>query len=174
MRIKIAAISMVMAASCLALATAYARPANDRHKKKDSKQTEEIQQIVVFVHKGEKGLEFDLGYGHQKRSDANFTLAELKLQYGSRCQLIVLIDDSLDVGAISQIGKMAINAGFTDIRPFVHWTSTDKIAEVQFGPLIKFETSPEKIDARLGTEKELLDKAEKKRLEKERKKGLGK
>jgi hypothetical protein len=43
---------------------------------------------------------------------------------------------------------MAINAGFKDIRPFVSWHKTGRMAQVQFGPAIKFTQDPDKIDKR--------------------------
>jgi hypothetical protein len=174
MKAKAMSIFLILVVCSFGCATAYAGPPKNRHNDKTSKQTPEIEQLLVFVHRGEKGVDFDMGYGHQKKSDANFTLAELKLQHGSRCQLIILIDESLDLGVISQVGQMAINAGFTDIRPFVYWSSTEKIAEIQFGPLIKFAPNAEMIDARLDQAKEMVEKAEKKRLEKERKKDSSK
>jgi hypothetical protein len=64
------------------------------------------------------------------------------------CQIIPIIDDNVEIGAITQISEMAINAGFKDIRPFVFWRKTGRMAEIQFGPPIKYTTDTQKIKRR--------------------------
>jgi hypothetical protein len=100
------------------------------------------QQIVVRIHRAKKGLEFELKSDRLKKDDANYLLAELKLRECSDCQIVVLIDDNIELSAITQISEMAINAGFKDIRPFVYWRNTGKIAEIQFGPVMKLNNNP--------------------------------
>ena len=100
------------------------------------------QQIVVRMHKSPKGLVYEVKSYELKKNDANFLLAELKLKECSDCQIIVLIDDNIELSAINQIGEMAINAGFKDIRPFVYWRKTGRIAEIQFGPVMKISEHP--------------------------------
>jgi hypothetical protein len=100
------------------------------------------QQIVVRMHKSPKGLVYEVKSYELKKNDANFLLAELKVRECSDCQIIVLIDDNIELSAINQIGEMAINAGFKDIRPFVYWRKTGRIAEIQFGPVMKISEHP--------------------------------
>jgi hypothetical protein len=112
------------------------------------------QQIVVLVYQTDKGLRFDLESdiykgGEYKKTDANYFLAELKLHDGGNCQLIEVVDDRAPLSAITEISEMAINAGFKDIRPFVYWHKTGRMAQVQFGPPIKYTKNAEKIDQRL-------------------------
>jgi hypothetical protein len=107
------------------------------------------EQIVVNVHKADKGFLFEVESDeYKKKGDANYVLAELKLQKGGNCQIIALVDDRLPLSAITEISEMAINAGFKDIRPFVSWHKTGRMAQVQFGPAIKFTQDPDKIDKR--------------------------
>jgi hypothetical protein len=115
------------------------------------------KQIVVLVYETNMGLRFDLEEGTYKgaeyrKADANYLLAELKLHEGRDCQIIEVIDDRVPLSAITEISEMAINAGFTDIRPFVYWHKTGRMAELQFGPPIKFTVSAETIERR--TEKD--------------------
>jgi hypothetical protein len=110
------------------------------------------RQIVVLVYETESGLRFKLQSGiyrdvEYKKVDANYFLAELKLHEGD-CQLIEVVDDGARLSAITEISEMAINAGFKDIRPFIYWHKTGRMAQVQFGPSIKFTMTPEKIERR--------------------------
>jgi len=57
-------------------------------------------------------------------------LAELKMREGGDCQVIAIIDDNVDLGGITQISEMVINAGFKDIRPFVYWHKTGRMAQI--------------------------------------------
>jgi len=108
-----------------------------------------VQQLVVRVHKSSKGLEYEMKSYGLKKVEANYWLAEIKLRECNDCQIIPLIDDDVELGAITQISEMAIDAGFKDIRPFVFWRKTGRIAEVQFGPPIKFTGNEEKLERRI-------------------------
>ena len=87
-----------------------------------------------------------------KKSDANYFLAELKLHEGD-CQLIEVVDDRAPLSAITEVSEMAINAGFKDIRPFIYWHKTGRMAQVQFGPPIKFTMNANKLEQRVKKEK---------------------
>src|SRR5713226_5299931 len=106
------------------------------------------EQIVVTVHKADKGFVFEVESDEYKKSDANSLLAELKLHKGGDCQIIAIVDDRVPLSAITEISEMAINAGFRDIRPFVLWHKTGRMAQVQFGPPIKFTDDPKKLEKR--------------------------
>ncbi len=109
------------------------------------------RQIVVVVYETDKGLRFKLQAGiykdaEYKKYDANYFLADLKREQGGDCQIIEVVDDRAPLSAITEVSEMAINAGFKDIRPFIYWHKTGRMAQVQFGPPIKFSMNPEKID----------------------------
>ena len=115
------------------------------------------RQIVVLVYVNENGLRFKLPSStsrdsEYKKSDANYFLAELKLHEGD-CQLIEVVDDRAPLSAITEVSEMAINAGFKDIRPFIYWHKTGRMAQVQFGPPIKFTMNANKIEQRVEKEK---------------------
>jgi len=100
------------------------------------------------VPKADKGLLFEVESGENKKADANYLLAELKLHNGGDCQIIAVVDDRAPLSAITEISEMAINAGFKDIRPFVSWHKTGRMAQIQFGPAIKSTSDPDKIEKR--------------------------
>jgi hypothetical protein len=112
------------------------------------------RQIVVLVHVTSKGLQFALQSGIHKGTDynshdANYFLADLKLHEGADCQIIEVVDDRAPLSAITEVSEIAINAGFKDIRPFVYWHKTGRMAQVQFGLPIEFTMSAEKIEQRV-------------------------
>ena len=116
------------------------------------------RQIVVLVNQTKDGLRFDLESGiyrgaKYKKFDANYFLADLKLHEGADCQIIEVVDDRVPLSTITEVSEMAINAGFKDIRPFVYWHKTGRMAEVQFGPPINFTLNPGKIEQRVAKEK---------------------
>jgi hypothetical protein len=116
------------------------------------------RQIVVLVYETDKGLRFKLQAGiykdaEYKKYDANYFLADLKLQEGGDCQIIEVVDDRASLSAITEVSEMAINAGFKDIRPFIFWHKTGRMAQVQFGPPITFSMNAGKIERSLEKEK---------------------
>jgi len=127
---------------CLIAVGVYA--ANSKKTASDKKP----EQIVVTVHKANKGLLFEVESDEYKKGDANYLLAELKLHRGGDCQIIAVVDDRAPLSAITEISEMAINAGFKDIRPFIYWHKTGRMAQIQFGPAIKFTPDPDKIAKR--------------------------
>jgi hypothetical protein len=112
------------------------------------------RQIVVLVYEADKGIRFKLQSGiykdaEYKKYDANYFLADLRLHEGGDCQIIEVVDDRAPLSAITEVSEMAINAGFKDIRPFVYWHKTGRMAQVQLGAPIKFTMNAEKIEQRL-------------------------
>jgi hypothetical protein len=131
---------------CLIIACAVTPGSENKGKTQPGNKPE---QIVVNVRKADKGFLFEVESNeYKKKGDANYVLADLKLQKGGDCQIIALVDDRLPLSTITEISEMAINAGFKDIRPFVSWHNTGRMAQVQFGPAIKFTQDPDKIDKR--------------------------
>lgn len=137
---------LLVSVACLVVAGTLA--AGSKNKKKTQPDSKP-EQIVVNVNKADKGFVVEVeSYEYKKKGDVNYVLADLKLQKGGNCQIITIVDDRLPLSAITEISEMAINAGFKDIRPFVSWHKTGRMAQVQFGPPIKSTQDPEKIDKR--------------------------
>jgi biopolymer transport protein ExbD len=134
---------LLVSLSCLT--TVGVCPANP---KKTTSPAKKPEQIVVSVHQAAKGLLYEVDSSEYKKVEANYLFAELKLHKGGDCQIIAIVDDRVPLSAITEISEMAINAGFKDIRPFVLWHKTGRMAQVQFGPPIKSTRVPEKIDER--------------------------
>jgi len=148
--VNVSARHLVMVSSALLLALGTT-PANSTD---ISRTVTKHEQIVVLVYETSKGLRFDLESGvykggEYKKVDANYFLADLKLHEGGDCQIIEIVDDRAPLSAITEVSEMAINAGFKDIRPFVYWHKTGRMAEVQFGPPIKFTMNSNKLERRV-------------------------
>ena len=75
-------------------------------------------------------------------------LAEIKLRDGADCQVFAIIDGDVQLSGITQIGEMAINAGFKDIRTYIYWRKTRRMPQIMFGTPIKFTDKPDKIEKR--------------------------
>src|SRR5690348_9334115 len=116
--------------------------------RKDHPENGNVRQLVVLIHKSASGLEYEMRSYKLQKGDANYWLAEIKLKECGNCQIIPILDDNVELGAITQISEMAINAGFKDIRPFVYWRKTGNMAQIQFGPAIKYTTDLRKIERR--------------------------
>lgn len=113
------------------------------------------QQLIITVRQTPKGLRFEVEsvqhkkYEDKNKMEANYFLAEIKMNECGECQLIEIVDDRAPLSAITEVSEMAINAGFKDIRPFVYWHKTGGMAEVQFGPPIRFTRDSAKLEQRV-------------------------
>jgi len=117
---------------------------------KEATATKDKSPIIVVVRGTQKGLLFEVdldGYQY-KKVDANYCLAELKMKQGNDRPLLALVEDRAPLSAITEISEMAINAGFTDIRPYIYWPKTGNMARIEYGKPIKFTKNPEKIERR--------------------------
>lgn len=123
-----------------------------------------VKQIIVQIHRSSYSeiltfaspgfraggkLEYDARLYVLKKGEASRWLAEAKLREGNGCQIIPIIDDNVELGAVTQIYEMAINAGFKDIHPFVHSRKTGRMTELQVGSPIMFTIDPEEIERKL-------------------------
>lgn len=142
MRSKLSFLAFLLIAGGVSLAVV------DAKSREEQPQKERGGQIVVRVHKSSKGLEYEMRSYNLKKGEANYWLAEIKLRECKDCQIIPILDDDVELAAITQISEMAVNAGFKDIRPFVYWRKTARMAQIEFGPLIKATDDPEKIAQR--------------------------
>jgi hypothetical protein len=52
-------------------------------------------------------------------------------------EVVVMLEDDLLLSDVKEVPAMAMKAGFTDVRAFVHWKGTGNMAEVWFGPVVK-------------------------------------
>jgi hypothetical protein len=98
--------------------------------------------VVVIVREGKKDLEYQIGSDRYNRHDAAFALGELRLTHEPNAAVVVLIEDKVRLAGLSVVPSMAIDAGFTNVHTYVFWPWTGKMAEVQFGPVLKFSKTP--------------------------------
>lgn len=131
---------------------------------KDKTDGSRVRQIIVQLHRSSYSevltfassgfraggrLVYDTRTYALKKVDISRWLAEAKLREGNDCQIVPIIDDNVELGAVTQIYEMAINAGFTDVHPFLYSRKTGRMAELQVGRPMKFTINPEEIERKL-------------------------
>ncbi|MFI5059517.1 MAG: hypothetical protein ACHQLQ_15200 [Candidatus Acidiferrales bacterium] len=112
--------------------------------------------IVVFVRRIDSSLEFVLEDFRYTGDQLAFKLGELALERGKDRQIVVILEDSVLMSDFKEVPFMAINAGFRDVRVFLTWKKSRKMAEVilsrktddlsefLFGPVRKKTKDPKK------------------------------
>jgi hypothetical protein len=112
--------------------------------------------IVVFVRRMDMSLEFVLEDFRYTGDQLAFKLGELALERGKDRQIVVILEDSVLMSDFKEVPFMAINAGFRDVRVFLTWKKSRKMAEVilsrktddlsefLFGPVRKKTKDPRK------------------------------
>jgi len=112
--------------------------------------------IVVFVRRVDSSLEFVLEDFRYTGDQLAFKLGELALERGKDRQIVVILEDSVLMSDFKEVPFMAIDAGFRDVRVFLTWKKSRKMAEVilsrktddlsefLFGPVRKKTKDPKK------------------------------
>jgi hypothetical protein len=107
-------------------------------KKKKSSVSKADRRIVVFAHKTERGIEYRINKQSYSAEELNYTLGELHIDAGKRSGVAVVLEDDMQLSDVKAVPGMALRAGFDDVRVYVYWKSTGHMAEVLFGPVLKF------------------------------------
>jgi hypothetical protein len=127
-----------------------------RFKSIDSTSKDKTLPIVVFVRRIDVSLEFVLEDARYTGDLLAFKLGELALDRGKDRQIVVILEDSVLMSDFKEVPFMAINAGFRDVRVFLTWKKSRKMAEVilsrktddlsefLFGPVRKKTKDPKK------------------------------
>jgi hypothetical protein len=127
-----------------------------RFKSEDSATKDQKLPIVVFVRRMNMKLEFVLEDFRYSGDELAFRLGELALEHGKDRQIVVILEDSVLMSDFKEVPFMAINAGFRDVRVFLTWKRSRKMAEVilsrktddlsefLFGPVRKKTKDPKK------------------------------
>ncbi len=112
--------------------------------------------IVVFVHREDMRLVFEIDDQVYTRDELNFELGEMALD-GKNRLVIVLIEDSVLLTDLKEVPTMALNAGFRKISVFLIWKKTggmaemflvrhdDNFVETLFGPVHHATNKPKKL-----------------------------
>jgi hypothetical protein len=127
-----------------------------RFKSEDSTSKDKTLPIVVFVRRMDTSLEFVLEDFRYTGDQLAFKLGELALERGKDRQIVVILEDSILMSDFKEVPFMAIKAGFRDVRVFLTWKKSRKMAEVilsrktddlsefLFGPVRKKTKDPKK------------------------------
>jgi hypothetical protein len=127
-----------------------------RFKSDDSTSKDKTMPIVVFVRRMNMKLEFVLEDFRYDGDELAFRLGELALERGKDRQIVVILEDSVLMSDFKEVPFMAIDAGFRDVRVFLTWKRSRKMAEVilskktgdlsefLFGPVRKKTKDPKK------------------------------
>ncbi len=112
--------------------------------------------IVVFVHREDMKLVFEIDDKVYTRDELNFELGEMALDGKDRL-VVVLIQDNVLLTDLKEVPTMALKAGFRKISVFLIWKKTgsmaemfllrhdDNYAEVLFGPVHHATNKPKKL-----------------------------
>ena len=113
-------------------------PAAPGHTKKAAKQR---KQILIFARQVRDVVEYQ--YNGQSYSGGNldYLLGEWHVNATKDSEVVIVLEDDLRIADIKDVPKMAVKAGFTDVRAFVYWKGTGNMAEVLFGPVVKVKKS---------------------------------
>jgi hypothetical protein len=94
--------------------------------------------IVVFAHKTDRGVEYRMNKQSYTAEELNYALGELHIDAGKRSGVAVVLEDNMQLSDVKAVPGMALRAGFADVRVYVYWKGTGHMAEVLFGPVLKF------------------------------------
>jgi hypothetical protein len=112
--------------------------------------------IVVFVHRDDMKLVFEIEDKVYTRDELNFELGEMALDGKDRL-VVVLIQDNVMLTDLKEVPTMALKAGFRKVSVFLIWQKTgsmaemfllrhdDNYAEVLFGPVHHATNKPKKL-----------------------------
>jgi len=127
-----------------------------RFKSDDSASKDKTLPIIVFVRRVDMKLEFELEKVKYTGDELAFELGQLAVDRGKDRQIAVILEDSVLMSDFKYVPYMAIEAGFRDVRVFLTWKKTGKMAEVilsrktddlaefLFGPVRKKTKDPKK------------------------------
>jgi hypothetical protein len=116
--------------------------AEARHSASAAVSKKDDTQVVIVLRARDKGLEFLVGSERYKRADLEYFLGNLRLKRDQDTPIVAILEDKVELRGLSEVPAMAITAGFRNVRTYVYWPWTHTMAEIQFGPVMKFSKKP--------------------------------
>ncbi|MGC1661396.1 MAG: hypothetical protein WA737_15405 [Candidatus Acidiferrales bacterium] len=95
--------------------------------------------IVIMAEKTKTGVSYKVD--SRPVTDLLLSLSRLEVTRGSSCPVIALIDPRLPIEEIWTIDGTAGKAQFTNVRFFIFFRETGKMAEVHTLPAVSFSTN---------------------------------
>ena len=132
---------VLMLVTSLLLGSAQARHSDKAATKKAVSKKDDTQ-VVIIVRANGEGLEFWIGSERYTGKDLEHFLGWLRLERDENTPIVALVEEKVELRGLSEVPAMAITAGFRNIHTYVYWNWTHKMAEIQFGPVVKFSKKP--------------------------------
>ena len=114
-------------------------------KKNKSNAPKLTQRIIVFARKTDQGIEYRFNKQTYTAKDLDYVLGELHMYANKDSAIAVVLEDNMLLSDVKDVPAMALKAGYTDVRAYVHWKRTGRMAEILFGPVLKATADPGKL-----------------------------
>lgn len=93
--------------------------------------------IVVSARRVSGSIEYTIGKLRYTKAALSDAIGEMRLSASGDSVVVIIMEDTMTLSDIKDVPRMALDAGFHDIRIFVYWKGTGNMAEVFFGPVVK-------------------------------------
>jgi hypothetical protein len=120
-------------------------PSSAEPKKNKSAVSKTTQKVVVFARKTDRGIEYRLNKQIYIGKDLDYVLGELHIYASKESAVAVVLEDNMLLSDVKDVPFMALQAGYTDVRVYVYWKRTGRMAEILFGPVLKATADPRKL-----------------------------
>jgi hypothetical protein len=113
-------------------------------KKNRSSVSKTTQRVIVFARKTDHGIEYRINKRIYTGKDLDYVLGELHIDANKESAVALVLEDNMFLSDVKDVPIMAVKAGYTDVRAYVYWKRTGKMAEILFGPVLKDTADPNK------------------------------
>jgi hypothetical protein len=113
-------------------------------KKNRSSVSKTTQRVIVFARKTDHGIEYRIKKQTYTGKDLDYVLGELHIYANKESAVAVVLEDNMLLSDVKDVPLMALKAGYTDVRAYVYWKRTGRMAEILFGPVLKATADPNK------------------------------
>lgn len=120
-------------------------PSSAGPKKGKSNVSKSAQRVIVFARKTDHGIEYRLNKQTYTGKDLDYVLGELHIYANKESAIAVVLEDNMLLSDVKDVPAMALKAGYTDVRAYVYWKRTGRMAEILFGPVLKATADPRKL-----------------------------
>lgn len=120
-------------------------PASTGTKKKRPSVSKTTQRVIVFARKTNHGIEYRINKRIYTGKELDYVLGELHIDANKESAVAVVLEDNMLLSDVKDVPAMALKAGYTDVRAYVYWRRTGRMAEILFGPVLKATADPRKL-----------------------------
>ena len=120
-------------------------PSSAGPEKNKSSVSRTTQKVIVFARKTDHGIEYRFNKQIYTGKDLDYVLGELHIYANKESAVAVVLEDNMLLSDVKDVPAMALQAGYTDVRVYVYWKKTGRMAEILFGPVLKATADPRKL-----------------------------